>query len=157
MCRLPHHRRQGDRVTTHALPLLIHRCFSRCKQCAPGSILTNNTCTACPNGTVATRIRSQDPVPTLCQACPPNTISNDGISCYVPCKQTFGNDVPYDLSAMSTYVIGLALSDPIPASCFPPGSNSTARNCSRRRAVVTSTCSTRVSAARPRSLARKSR
>ncbi|CAF1026899.1 unnamed protein product [Adineta ricciae] len=76
---------------------------TECKQCTSGYILTsNNTCTACPNSTIASRKRSRDPVPTICTPCPTNTISDDGISCYVPCKQMFSGDIPYDLNAIST-------------------------------------------------------
>ncbi|CAF3907804.1 unnamed protein product [Adineta steineri] len=75
---------------------------TECKSCTPGNILSNNTCIACPKSTIATRLRSSDPTPTVCVPCPSNTISDDGISCYVPCQQAFNGNIQYDLKAIST-------------------------------------------------------
>lgn len=51
---------------------------------------------------IASRIRPTDPAPTICKPCPANTISDDGISCYTPCKQGFNGTIEYDLNEIST-------------------------------------------------------
>ncbi|CAF4196019.1 unnamed protein product, partial [Rotaria sordida] len=75
---------------------------TECKSCTPGHILSNNTCIPCPSSTIASRMRPNDLVPTICKPCTNNTISDDGISCYVPCKQTFNGNIQYDLNGIST-------------------------------------------------------
>jgi hypothetical protein len=77
--------------------------LNRCKLCAPGYILLNTTCIPCSPSTIASRVRPNDPVPTVCKPCTNNTISDDGISCYVPCQQTFNGSIEYDLNGISTY------------------------------------------------------
>ncbi len=79
--------------------------FNRCKSCTPGYILSNNTCIQCPPSSIASRIRPNDPVPTICLPCSNNTISDDGISCYVPCQQAFNGPIEYDLKMIPTYEI----------------------------------------------------
>jgi len=85
------------------LILLFFCILNRCKSCAPGDILSNNTCIPCRQSTIASRIQPKDPAPTICKPCANNTVSNDGISCYVPCNQTFNGDIQYDLNTISTY------------------------------------------------------
>ncbi|CAF3707939.1 unnamed protein product [Rotaria sordida] len=75
---------------------------TECKSCAPGHILSNGTCVHCPSSTMASRMRPNDLVPTICKPCMNNTISDDGISCYIPCKQAFNGSIQYDLNAIST-------------------------------------------------------
>ncbi|CAF1026586.1 unnamed protein product [Rotaria sordida] len=75
---------------------------TECKSCAPGHILSNGTCIHCPSSTMASRMRPNDLVPTICKPCMNNTISDDGISCYIPCKQAFNGSIQYDLNAIST-------------------------------------------------------
>ncbi|CAM4924705.1 unnamed protein product [Rotaria socialis] len=75
---------------------------TECQSCTSGHILSNNTCIHCPKLTIASRVRSNDPIPTICEPCAKNTVTDDGVSCYVPCKQTFDGNVEYDLNPIST-------------------------------------------------------
>jgi hypothetical protein len=52
---------------------------------------------------MASRIRPNDPTPTVCKPCTNNTVSDEGISCYVPCQQAFNGDIQYNLNATSMY------------------------------------------------------
>ncbi|CAF4899694.1 unnamed protein product [Rotaria sp. Silwood1] len=82
--------------------LTIDNQKTECKSCSPGHILLNNTCIPCAKSTIASRMRPNDLVPTICKQCINNTITDDGVSCYVPCKQAFNENIQYDLNEIST-------------------------------------------------------
>jgi len=75
---------------------------TECQSCPPGSILSNGMCSKCPNSMIATRLRSTDLVPNVCQPCPMNMITDDGVSCYFPCAQKFIDELSYDFKSIST-------------------------------------------------------